>query len=114
MPQPGERGSMRYEYVVAIFNASLTACSLDNTEAYDIELLLQQVVEVDLSRIANRLRLSSKYALSSSPTAKVRKVLEKVDVDKVMESRILQRTGTHIQQAMNVKTNILWQPDPAI
>ena len=68
---------MWYEDVVSIFYTSLTVCSLDNTEAYDVELLLQQVVEVDFSRIANRLRLNSKYALSSSPLAKVQKVLEK-------------------------------------
>ena len=63
-------------------------CSSDNTEAYDIELLLQQVVEIDFSRIATRLRLNSKYASSSSPLARVQKVVEKVGADTEMLDQV--------------------------
>jgi hypothetical protein len=52
------------------------SCIVQRRQVHDIELLLQEVVEIDISRIAARLGLNKKFALSSSPLIQVQKALE--------------------------------------
>lgn len=78
---------------VPLYSSSLTKCYPDNSETQDIELLLQQVVEIDFSRIATRLRLNNKYSAFSSPLARVQKVLEKHDADVCMLDQVKKLVG---------------------
>ncbi|KAK2797609.1 hypothetical protein FQN50_009122 [Emmonsiellopsis sp. PD_5] len=60
----------------------------NNPESYDVEMFFREVIELDLPRISERLRLGGKYPIDKSHAVKLRRVLHQYSLTQIKTTRL--------------------------